>query len=113
MVKKVKYKGTFLSEYKKDIKGASELLNRLPKNEKLKKSMAHALLNCLHEAAEMHEDVSYDYDDEIGGDFLAHYLFKIENKFSEDKRPLVWLCGYLSFKLISYNNNNIRRGCVV
>lgn len=108
MVKKVEYKGTFLTEYKEDIEGASKLLSQFTHNEKLKKSMAHALLNCLHEAAEMHEDVSYDYEDEIGGDFLAHYLFKIENKFSEDKRPLVWLCGYLSFKLISYNNNNIR-----
>lgn len=107
MVKKVEYKGTFLTEYKKDIEGASKLLNEFTHNDKLKKSMAYALLNCLNEAAEMHEDVSYDYEDETGGDFLAHYLFEIENKFSEDKRPLVWLCGYLSFELISYNNNKI------
>ena len=108
MVKKVEYRGSFLTEYKKDIEGASELLKKLPKNEKLKKSMAYALLSCLSEAAEMHSDVSYDYDDDCGGDYLAHYLFEIENKFSEDKRPLVWLCGYLSYKLISYNSNNIR-----
>lgn len=108
MVKKVEYKGSFLTEYKKDIEGASELLKKLPKNEKLKKSMAYALLSCLSEAAEIHSDVSYDYDDDCGGDYLAHYLFEIENKFSEDKRPLVWLCGYLSYKLISYNSNNIR-----
>lgn len=30
MVKKVEYKGGFLTEYKKDIKGASELLKRFP-----------------------------------------------------------------------------------
>ena len=47
MVKKVEYKGSFLTEYKKDIEGASELLKKLPKNEKLKKSMAYALLSCL------------------------------------------------------------------
>ena len=40
MVKKVEYRGSFLTEYKKDIEGASELLKKLPKNEKLKKSMA-------------------------------------------------------------------------
>lgn len=108
MVKKVEYKGSFLIEYKKDIEGASELLKRLPENEKLKKSMSYALLNCLNEAAEMHQDVSYDYNDDCGGDYLAHYLFEIENKFSEAKRPLVWLCGYLSYKLISHNSNNIR-----
>lgn len=37
MVKKVEYRGSFLTEYKKDIEGASELLKKLPKNEKLKK----------------------------------------------------------------------------
>ena len=108
MVKKVGYKGTFLSEYKKDIEGASNLLNEFAHNNKLKKSMAHALLSCLDEVAEMHKDVSYDYDDDCGGDYLAHYLFEIESKFSEAKRPLVWLCGYLSYDLISYNSNNIR-----
>ena len=34
MVKKVEYRGSFLTEYKKDIEGASELLKKLPKNEK-------------------------------------------------------------------------------
>ena len=108
MVKKVEYKGTFLSEYRKDIESASKLLNEFTHNDKSKKSMAYALLNCLSETAEMHEDVSYDYNDDCGGDYLAHYLFEIENKFSETKRPLVWLCGYLSYSLISYNSNNIR-----
>ena len=108
MVKKVNFDGNFICAYQKDIKNASNLLNRFKDDKSLKKSMVHALLSCLSEAAEMHEDVSYDYNDNCGGDYLAHYLFEIENKFSETKRPLVWLCGYLSYNLISYNSNNIR-----
>ena len=105
MVKKVEYKESFLTEYKKNIESASELLNSFREDESLKDSMTKALLSCLRETSEMHEDVSYDYEDDIGGDYLAHYLFEVENNFSEAKRPLVWLCGLLSYKLINYNNN--------
>ena len=105
MVKKVCNNGNFIFGYKKDIKDTSELLKSFREDERLKESMTTALLSCLRETSEMHEDVSRDYEDENGGDYLAHYLFEVENNFSEAKRPLVWLCGLLSYKLINYNNN--------
>lgn len=101
MVKKVEYKGGFLTEYKKDIEGASELLKRFPSDKELKESMVDALLYCSETAVD-------DYGDEYESDKLTHYLLKIESKFEKRIRPLVWLCGFLSFKLIEQNQNNFK-----
>lgn len=101
MVKKVKYKGSFLTEYRKDIKDTSELLKRFPSDKELKESMVDALLYCSETAVD-------DYGDECKSDKLTHYLLNIESKFEKSKRPLVWLCGFLSFKLIEQNQTNFK-----
>lgn len=99
MVKKVEYKGSFLTEYKKDIEGASKLLKRFSVDKELKESMVDALLYCSETAGDY-------YRDECESDKLTHYLLKIESKFEKSKRPLVWFCGFLSFKLIEQNKTN-------
>jgi hypothetical protein len=101
MVKKVEYRGSFLTEYKKDIEGASELLKRFSGDKELKESMVDALLYCSETAGD-------DYGDECESDKLTHYLLNIESKFKKSKRPLVWLCGFLSFKLIEQNQTNFK-----
>ena len=101
MVKKVKYKGSFLTEYRKDIKDASELLKRFSGDKKLKESMVDTLLSCS-------ETAGYDYEDECESDKLTPYLLKIENRFEKSKRPLLWLCGFLSFKLMEQNKTNLK-----
>lgn len=101
MVKKVEYKGKFLTEYRKDIEGASELLKKFSSDKELKESMVDALLYCSETAVD-------DYGDECESDKLTHYLLKIESKFEKRIRPLVWLCGFLSFKLIEKNQTNFK-----
>lgn len=101
MVKKVEYNGTFLTEYKKDIEGASGLLKRFLGDKKLKESMVDTLLSCS-------ETAGYDYEDECESDKLTPYLLKIENRFEKSKRPLLWLCGFLSFKLMEQNQTNLK-----
>ena len=101
MVKKVEYKGSFLTEYKKDIEGASKLLKRFSVDKELKESMVDALLYCSETAGDY-------YRDECESDKLTHYLLKIESKFEKSKRPLVWLCGFLSFKMIEQNKTNFK-----
>lgn len=101
MVKKVDKNVSFLTNYKKDIKKASNLLEKFQGDVELKGAMVDALLYCS-------ETVSYDYEDEYDVDFLTPYLLKVESNFSESKRPLVWLCGYLSFELMKQNKNNFK-----
>lgn len=101
MVKKIEYKGSFLTEYRKDIEDASELLKRFPSDKELKESMVDALLYCSETAVD-------DYGDECESDKLTHYLLNIESKFEKSKRPLVLLCGFLSFKLIEQNQTNFK-----
>lgn len=101
MVKKVCNNENFIFDYKKDIKDTSDLLKRFSRDKELKESMVDALLSCS-------ETAGYDYEDECESDKLTHYLLEIESRFEKSKRPLLWLCGFLSFKLMEQNQTNFK-----
>lgn len=101
MVKKVCNNENFIFDYKKDIKDTSDLLKKFLGDKELKESMVDALLPCS-------ETAGYDYEDEYESDKLTHYLLEIESRFKKNKRPLIWLCGFLSFKLMEQNQTNFK-----